>query len=107
MVNKQELEMSKLVEYTIELYKVDKRIKRDERYGRNKAGLRFVDVLEYAPSTKDFIERVAQDFRETGLVATVFETYVTRTNIMTGKEFKERYDTPYYCSPSSETYFSM
>ena len=99
--------MSKLVEYTIELYKVDKRIKRDERYGRNKAGLRFVDVLEYAPSTKDFIERVAQDFRETGLVATVFETYVTRTNIMTGKEFKERYDTPYYCSPSSETYFSM
>jgi hypothetical protein len=107
MVNKQELEMSKLVEYTIELYKADKRIKRDERYGRNKAGLRFVDVLEYAPSTKDFIERVAQDFRETGLVATVFETYVTRTNIMTGKEFKERYDTPYYCSPSSETYYSM
>jgi hypothetical protein len=107
MVNKTELEMSKLVEYTIELYKADKRIKRDERYGRNKAGLRFVDVLEYAPCTKDFIERVAQDFRETGLVATVFETYVTRTNIMTGKEFKERYDTPYYCSPSSETYYSM
>jgi CRP-like cAMP-binding protein len=69
--------MSKLVEYTIELYKADKRIKRDERYGRNKVGLRFVDVLEYAPSTKEFIERVAQDFRETGLVVTVFETYVT------------------------------
>ena len=99
--------MSKLVEYTIELYKADKRIKRDDRYGKNKVGLRFVDVLVYAPCTKDFIERVAEDFREVGLVATVFETYVTRTNIMTGKEFKERYDTPYYCSPSSETYYSM
>ena len=99
--------MSKLVEYTIELYKADKRIKRDERYGRNKVGLRFVDVLEYAPSTKDFIERVAQDFRETGLVAKVFETYVTKKNLMTGAEFQERYNTPYYCSPSSETYYSM
>ena len=99
--------MSKLTEYTIEIYKADKRIKRDERHGKNKAGLRFVDVLEYAPSTKDFIERVAQDFRETGLVATVFETYVTKKNMMTGAEFQERYDTSYYCSPSSEAYWSM
>jgi hypothetical protein len=34
------------------------------------------------------------------------ETYVTRRNMMTGAEFQERYDTPYYCSPSSETYWS-
>jgi hypothetical protein len=27
--------------------------------------------------------------------------------MMGGAEFKERYDTPYYCSPSSETYWSM
>ena len=99
--------MSKLVEYTIELYKADKRIKRDERYGRNKAGLRFVDVLDYAPSTKSYIESLVKDFQEAGFVATVFETYVTRKNMMTGKEFQERYDTPYYCSPSSETYYSM
>jgi hypothetical protein len=26
---------------------------------------------------------------------------------MGGAEFKERYDTPYYCSPSSESYWSM
>lgn len=31
---------------------------------------------------------------------------VTRRNIMSGKEFQERADTPYYCSPSSETYWS-
>jgi hypothetical protein len=31
---------------------------------------------------------------------------VTRVNIMSGAEFQERADTPYYCSPSSETYWS-
>ena len=99
--------MSKLVEYTIELYKADKRIKRDERYGKNKAGLRFVEVLDYAPSTSHFIEQIAKDFREAGFVAKVFESYITKKNMMTGTEFKERYDTPYSCSPSSETYYSM
>ena len=99
--------MSKLTKYTIEIYKADKRIKRDERRGKNKVGLRFVEVLDYAPSTKDYIERLAEDFREAGVVANVFETYVTKQNLMGGKEFQERYDTPYYCSPSSETYWSM
>ena len=98
--------MSTLTEYTIEIYKADKRIKRDERYGKNKVGLRFVDVLDYAPSTSDFIQQIAQDFREAGFVAQVFETYVTKTCIIGGKEFQERYDTPYYCSPCSETYWS-
>jgi hypothetical protein len=98
--------MSKLTKYTIEIYKADKRIKRDERRGKNKVGLRFVEVLDYAPSTKDYIERLAEDFREAGVVANVFETYVTKQNLMGGKEFQERYDTPYYCSPSSETYWS-
>ena len=37
----------------------------------------------------------------------VVETYVTRRNLITGKEYQERYDTPHYCSPSSETYWSM
>ena len=34
-------------------------------------------------------------------------TKVERTNIMTGKKFLEDVDTPYFCSPSSETYWSM
>ena len=99
--------MSKLTEYTIEIYKADKRIKRDERHGKNKVGLRFVEVLDYAPSTKDYIERITEDFREAGFVANVFETYVTKQNLFSGTEFQERYDTPRYCSPSSEAYYSM
>ena len=35
------------------------------------------------------------------------EAIVQRTNIMSGKSFFERINTPYYCSPSSETYWSM
>jgi hypothetical protein len=32
---------------------------------------------------------------------------VKKINMMSGKEFLEDEDTPYYCSPSSETYWSM
>jgi len=98
--------MGKLTEYTFEIYKKDNRIKRDERYGRNKKGLRFVEVKDFAPVTRDYIEALADDFRKEGLVVYVYETFVTRKNMMSGKEYQERYDTPYYCSPSSETFWS-
>ena len=58
-------------------------------------------------STKDFIETVAEAKRKLGFVVYVYETYVTRKSLMNGVEFQERYDTPYYCSPSSESYWSM
>ena len=32
---------------------------------------------------------------------------VTKINLMSGEEYQERADTPIYCSPSSETYWSM
>ncbi len=35
------------------------------------------------------------------------EKTVTRRNLMTGMEFTESVNTPYYCSPSSESYWSM
>lgn len=38
---------------------------------------------------------------------TNIEKTVERTNIMTGKTFRESVNTPYYCSPSSESYWSM
>jgi hypothetical protein len=99
--------MSKLTAFTVELYKTDKRIKKDERYGRNKKGLRFVETVDFAPSTRDYISTVEADMRERGYVVKVFETFVTCTSLVGGKEFQQRYDTPYFCSPSSETYWSM
>lgn len=99
--------MSKLTAYTVEVYKADKRIKRDERFGRNKVGLRFVEVRDFEPVTKAFITSVIEDLNRQGFVAQLFETFVTRKNMMSGKEYQERYDTPYYCSPSSESFWSM
>ena len=90
--------MSKMIEYTLEIYKADK---------RTKEGRRLRARQDYAPSTKDYIQTVAEGKRKLGFIVEVFETYVTRKNLMTGKEFQERYDTPYFCSPSSESYWTM
>lgn len=35
------------------------------------------------------------------------EKMVKRVNLMSGKEYYESVNTPNYCSPSSETYWSM
>ena len=90
--------MSALKEYTLEIYKADK---------RTKEGRRLIAKQDFAPSTDDYIKAVAESKTKLGFVVEVFETYVTRTNMMGGKEFQERYDTPYFCSPSSESYWSM
>lgn len=89
--------MSKQVEYTLEIYKADK---------RTKEGKRLYAKQDFAPSTKDYINAVADAKRKLGFIVEVFETYVVEKNLMTGKEFKERYDTPYFCSPSSESFWS-
>jgi hypothetical protein len=36
----------------------------------------------------------------------VIETFVTSRNYMTGETFQERYDTSYFSSPRSETFWS-
>ena len=99
--------MSKLTAYTLEMYKKDGRIKKDARYGKDKKGLRFIDAMDFDPVTKDYINETAEAFRRRGFVVQIMETFVTRKNLIGGKEFQERYDTPYYCSPSSESYWSM
>jgi hypothetical protein len=89
--------MSKLTAYTLEIYKADRRIK---------AGQRLVEKKDFCPVTLDYIQTVVSDKTAQGFVVKLIETFVIRTNLMGGKEFTERYDTPYYCSPSSESYWS-
>ncbi len=38
---------------------------------------------------------------------TLIEKMVERTNLMSGKKYMESVNTPNYCSPSSEAYWSM
>ena len=86
--------------YTVEIYKKD---------ARTKAGERMVSKTDYDVTEQSMLEhtvkhtyRVSQGYRYE-----IHETFVTRTNLMGGKEYQERYDTPRYCSPSSEAYWSM
>ena len=89
--------MSQLTEYTLEIYKQDK---------RTKEGRRLYAKEDFAPVTKDYIQAVAEGKRKLGFIVEVFETFVTRKNLQSGREFQERYDTPYFCSPSSESFWS-
>ena len=91
--------------YTVEVRKQDKRVK---------GGLRFKGKFDVEATSPSDAERQVQlivwgedGVFKSGYVYTVHETYVTRRNAMNGQEFQERYDRPHYCSPSSETYWSM
>jgi hypothetical protein len=86
--------------YTVEIYKKDKRYK---------GGERLESKIDYNTDNLSMLEHsVKNTYRQLhGFRYEIHETYVTRTNLMGGAEYKERYDTPRYCSPSSEAYWSM
>jgi hypothetical protein len=89
--------MSKLTAYTVEIYKADRRVK---------GGTRLVEKIDFEPVTQDYINTVVQTKQTQGFIAKLHETFVTRRNLMGGREYQERYDTPRFCSPSSEAYWS-
>ncbi len=84
--------------YTVEIYRMDRRYHKGER---------LVQKVDVKAESK---EKLMQDYRKVAksdkFRIAIHETYVTKRNLMTGVEFQERYDTPYYCSPSSEAYWS-
>lgn len=87
------------MQYTIELYKSDKRYKDGWRLVC-KDDTKMTDI-------NDITRFLAATFPATkGYYYEVHRTYVEKTHLLTGEKFMERYDTPYYCSPSSETYWS-
>ena len=86
--------------YTVEIYKRDARTKKGER---------LVSKTDYEVTEQTMLEHtVKHTYRASaGYRYEIHETYVTKRNLMGGGEFTERYDTPYYCSPASESYWSM
>ena len=88
------------MDYTVEIYKDDKRVKRGRRF------IRKVDVK--ADNKLEAVASLVKTYPEkNGYHMVAEETWVINKNMMTGKEYKERYDTPSYCSPSSESFWSM
>lgn len=83
------------MDYTVEVYKLDKRVK---------GGMKLIAKYDYTAVTLDQVERMHP--RRPRYIDKIVETYVERKNFMTGVVYKERYDVPYTCSPSSETYWS-
>ena len=84
--------------YTVEIYKRD---------ARTESGERLVLKRDYATNNLSQLEHTVKHTvrASKGERYEIHETFVTRTSLM-GGEYQERYDTPYYCSPSSETYWS-
>ena len=88
------------MEYTVEVYKKDARTKEGERLAAK------VDLQCHSLSVLELNCDIKYPASK-GYRYEIHETYVTRKNMMGGKAFQERYDTPRYCSPSSEAYWSM
>jgi hypothetical protein len=88
------------MEYTVEVYKKD---------ARKKTGERLVGKFDHALGSRQELQHLYETsyLARDGYRFEIHETYVTKTNLMGGAEFQERYDTPHYCSPASESYWSM
>lgn len=85
--------------YTVEVYKRDRRSKLGERLVRK------TDHSSHDPKLLEHLYSTTY-FARDGYRFKIYETMVTRKNLMTGNEYQERADTPLCCSPSSETYWS-
>ena len=88
------------MDITVEVYKKD---------ARKKSGERLVLKQDHSVTERSMLEHTYKHTYRTsqGYRLEFHDTYVTRTNLMGGAEYQERYDTPRYCSPSSEAYWSM
>jgi hypothetical protein len=86
--------------YTIEIYKQDRRTKQGER---------LVHKADHDTDNRSMLEHTVKNTwrASQGYRYEIHETWVKRVNLMGGKEYLERYDTPRSCSPSSEAYWSM
>jgi len=85
--------------YTVEVYKRD---------ARTKVGERMVQKVDHSTADRAAVDEVyaVKYPASKGYRYEIHETMVRRRSIH-GQEFTERYDTPHFCSPSSESYWSM
>ena len=91
-----------MLAYTLEVYKKDRRVK---------SGEKLIGKYDYTNVSGNWMMEEIRDLQWRLYPRDKYrleftETFVERTNVVTGEKFMERYDTPYYCSPRSETYWS-
>ena len=84
--------------YTVEVYRRDRRVKTGER---------LVKKVDHSTQDRASLEQVYKSTHPgPGYRFEIHVTMVRRRSIH-GDEFTERYDTPHFCSPSSESFWSM
>ena len=94
--------MIELEDWTLEIHRRDR---------RTKLGSRLVNKYEYPQRHLQWMQEEIRDL-QAGLYPPdryrieLIKTWVVRRNAFTGQEFCERYDTPWSCSPASESYWS-
>jgi len=103
--------------FTVEVYVRDGRVRGKMTRGnidwnsKNFSGFRFIEAMDFQVDSEKKAEELAkQAHKHRGLDKLhfkVYQTYVTCVNALTNAEYQERYDTPSFCSPSSESYWSM
>jgi hypothetical protein len=81
--------------WTVEVYKVDRRYKE---------GRVLVETVDYANKPREFVD--AMNPPVPGYEIEIHATYVERKSAQDGSVFVERYDVPFFASPSSESYWS-
>jgi len=86
--------------YTIEVYKKDR---------RTRNGSRFITKWDTEQTDVNVIEDIVTNMYpvKKGYSYKLSLTMVQRKNFMTGETFMERYDTPRFCSPASESFWTM
>lgn len=91
-----------MLDYTIEIWVQD---------ARTKTGQRLQGKYDYHQVSGTWMQEEIAALRQELYPSPkyrieLYDTYVTRRNALTGSEYRERYDTPYAASPSSEAYWS-
>jgi len=81
------------------------------RIMQNKKGKGTWKSLGAAKAFRTRMARMGYNTDEYGIVDvdlySLIEQQVEKTNLMTGKKYMESVNTPSYCSPASEAYWSM
>ena len=91
------------MEYTLNIYRIDRRCKTGER---------LVGSYDYNRPNDAAMDREVNELRFSGYPSSQYrieyaEKYKTVKNLMNGKDVRIARDTPLCCDPSSETYWSM
>lgn len=84
--------------YTVEIYRIDR---------RTKTGERLVLKQDIETDDRNELEDSVKGTLFSNERCVIRETMMTRINAMSGKEYQERYDASFSCSPRSDAYWSM